>query len=117
MRRTIVLVCIVIASLGGLLILSPLVRNAAVQENAAVATIPTDALLIARINSWNELLEQQRSLDTLWSILGSSLPGHLLRQMARAFDSLRVENPDFLGTVAPGESALSWHSMGQKTLS
>ena len=95
MKRTIVLVCIVIASLGGLLILSPLVRNAAVQEDAAVATIPTDALLIARINSWNELLEQQRSLDTLWSILGSSLPGHLMQRLARAFDSLRVENPDF----------------------
>ncbi len=117
MKRTIVLVCIVIASLGGLLILSPLVRNAAVQENAAVATIPTDALLIARINSWNELLEQQRSLDTLWSILGSSLPGHLMQRLARAFDSLRVENPDLLGPVAPGESAMSWHSMGQKTLS
>lgn len=117
MKRTIVLVCIIVASLGGLLILSPLVRNASVQENAAIATIPTDAVLIARINNWNELLEQQRSLDTLWSILGSSLSGHLIQRTSRAFDSLRVENPEFLGTIVPGECSLSWHSMGQKTLS
>lgn len=117
MKRTIVLICIIVVSLGGLLILSPLVRNASIQENATIATIPTDAVLIARINHWNELLEQQRSLDTLYSILDSSLPGHLVKLLARTLDSLRVENPELLNSISLSECSLSWHSMGQKDLS
>ncbi len=116
-KRTIVLVCIIVASLGGLLILSPLVRNASVQENATLATLPTDAILIARVNNWKGLLEQQRSLDTLWSLLGYSDPGRLVRRLSHAFDSLRVENPDMFASVSPNECALSWHAMGQKSLS
>ena len=116
-KRLVVLITIVVLSLGGLLLLSPLVRNAVVLENGALALVPTDALVIVRINSWNGLLSQQRSADTLWSLLQFSDQGRLLAQVARAVDSLRVENPDIAAAIAPGESCFSWHTIGQQGLS
>lgn len=110
------MVCIIVASLGGLLILSPLVRNASIQENGALKLVPTDALLIAHVNSWRALLEQQRSLDTLWSILRLSTTGRWLTHLSQALDSLRVENPEFLRTMVQNECYLSWHLIGERNL-
>lgn len=112
-----VLIAIVVVSLGGLLLLSPLVRNAVVLENGALALVPNDALIVARVNSWNGLLAQQREADTLWSLLRYSEVGKLLRQVAEAIDSLRVDDPEVAATIAPGESCFSWHAMGKQGLS
>lgn len=117
MKRIGILVAIVVVSLGGLLIISPLVRNASIQENAALGVIPPDALLIARINQWRNLREQQRESDTLWALLRASDPGRLLQQLAVAMDSLRVEDSELFNTVVAGESCVSWHLMGKKALS
>ncbi len=116
MKKLGVLIAIVVVSLGGLLLLSPLVRNAAVLENGALALVPVDALIVARINSWNALLGQQREADTLWSLLRYSDAGRLLSQVATAVDSLRVENPNIAAAIAPSESCFSWHLMGQQGL-
>ena len=116
MKKLGVLIAIVVVSLGGLLLLSPLVRNAVVLENGALALVPVDALIVARINSWNALLGQQREADTLWSLLRYSDAGRLLSQVATAVDSLRVENPKIAAAIAPSESCFSWHLMGQQGL-
>ncbi len=116
-KRLVVLITIVVLSLGGLLLLSPFVRNAVVLENGALALVPTDALMVVRVNSWNGLLAQIRSADTLWSLLQFSDPGRLLSKVGRAVDSLRVENPDIAAAIAPGESCFSWHLIGQHGLS